>query len=55
MSKKPVMRKYRRTGISRKTTAADSSLLLSEMFEKFMLYKNTEGLVKTFHINFWLK
>ncbi|MFC0273246.1 hypothetical protein ACFFIX_17710 [Metabacillus herbersteinensis] len=47
MSKKPDMRKFRRASTSRSTLKRnDVTFSLSEMFERFMLYKETEGLTK---------
>ncbi|GAE24407.1 phage-related integrase/recombinase [Halalkalibacter wakoensis JCM 9140] len=47
MSKKPDMRKFRRSSTSRSTIKKnDMTLSLSEMFERFMLFKETEGLTK---------
>lgn len=46
MSKKPVIRKYGRTLATGKFKFISTSLTLTVMFERFMLYKETEGLVK---------
>jgi len=47
MSKKPDMRKFRRSPSNRIAVKRNGvSLSLSEMFERFMLYKETEGLTK---------
>lgn len=52
MSKKPVMRKYQRSKIIKPNVTVSSSL--SEMFNRFMLFKKTEGLAKATLSDYYL-
>jgi len=59
MSKNTIktVRKYARSNATKKSINVDiNNLTLTQMFEKFMVYKETEGLTKTtldgYHINF---
>lgn len=52
MSKKPVMRKYQRSKINKPSVTVSSSL--SEMFDRFMLFKKTVGLAKATLSDYYL-